>query len=287
MAEQVLLEKAQKPPRRIWQIFKTKTAKAGIILLLAVLVIIILGLLNESGAVTVTGQLNLPPSYSHPFGTDYLGRDLLGEIGVGAVPSFFIAFIGAFGSMILGLFAGVLAGYFGKLDGILSGTGDTILALPNIPFMIIVGTIFYPSDLLIAGLLVLVLWPIVSRVIRAQAMSVKTLAYVESAKMSGMKDRNIVLRIIIPEVAPIAIAYFILNIPLAVIITTALEFLGLGNPAAISWGSILYWAQIYAFYVGAWWWFLAPGVMITLVAMGFALFGFSLEEVFNPRLRTE
>ncbi len=267
-------------------IFKARTAKAGVGLLIVVAVIIVIGISSPYSDTAPGSLINSAPSFSHLFGTDYLGRDILSQIGWGAIPSFFIAFIGALGSVMIGLFAGVFSGYFGKLEGPLSGTGDAIMALPPIPFLLIVGTIFFPSNLLIAFLLTLIMWPIVSRVVRAQVMSVKTLAFVESARMCGMRDRSVVLRILIPEVGPIAIAYFVLNVPLAVILTTALQFLGLGNPAAISWGSILYWAQQYAFYVGAWWWFLAPGLMITLVATGFALLGFSLEETLNPRLRS-
>ena len=88
-----------------------------------------------------------------------------------------------------------------------------------------------------------------------------------------------------PEVAPIAIAYFVLTVATGIVLVSALQFLGVGNPDLISWGSMLYWAQQFAFYYGDWWWILAPGLSISLVATGFALIGFSLEEVANPRLR--
>ena len=100
-----------------------------------------------------------------------------------------------------------------------------------------------------------------------------------------MSDFQIIRKIMIPEVTSLAIAYFVLTVSAAVVLVTALQFLGVGNPTEVSWGSMLYWAQQFAFYAGDWWWILAPGVSITLVALAFALIGFSVEEVMNPRLR--
>jgi peptide/nickel transport system permease protein len=141
------------------------------------------------------------------------------------------------------------------------------------------------TDTLIIVILIVVLWPAIGRAIRSQVLSVKERPYVESGKLSGMSDFEIIRRVIIPEVAPIAIAYFVLTVAAAIVLVTALEFLGVGNPNIVSWGSMLYWAQNFAFYRGDWWWILAPGISVTLVATGFALIGFSVEEVMNPRLR--
>jgi peptide/nickel transport system permease protein len=100
-----------------------------------------------------------------------------------------------------------------------------------------------------------------------------------------MSNFQIIARIIIPEIASLAIAYFVLTVAAAIVLVTALQFLGVGNPNIVSWGSMLYWAQQFAFYAGDWWWIIAPGAAISVVAMAFALVGFSIEEVMNPRLR--
>ena len=81
-------------------------------------------------------------------------------------------------------------------------------------------------------------------------------------------------------------AYFVLLVSVSIVLATALEFIGVGNPQIVSWGSILFFAQQYGFFSGDWWWVLAPGLAITVVATGFALVGFSFEEILNPRLRT-
>ena len=88
-----------------------------------------------------------------------------------------------------------------------------------------------------------------------------------------------------PATAAIAIAYFIINLSLSIIIITALQFLGIGDPLQVSWGAILYWAEQYAFGDNAWWWILAPGLMISLVTTSFAFIGFAVETVLYPRLR--
>jgi peptide/nickel transport system permease protein len=225
------------------------------------------------------------PSASHLFGTDYLGHDIFSQTVWGAYPSMIVGIIAATGSVFLGLFVGVLAGYFGKLEGVLTGTADVILTFPPLPLMILLGSLFIPTNALIIMILIVVLWPAIARAIRSQVLSVKERPYIESARLSGMKDFEIIRRVVIPEVAPIAIAYFVLTIAAAIVLVTALEFLGVGNPDIVSWGSMLYWAQQFAFFRGDWWWIVAPGLSISLLASGFALIGFSVEEILNPRLR--
>jgi peptide/nickel transport system permease protein len=214
-----------------------------------------------------------------------LGRDLYAEIVAGAYPSLFVSIVAALGSAIIGLFAGVAAGYFSRLHALIGGASDLIMIFPLLPLLIIFGSLFPPSNLFVATLLTLVLWPLVARAIRAQVLSVRKLPYVDAARTSGLKDRHIVLTIIIPEVVSIAIAYFIINVSFALVLTTALEFLGVGNPDVITWGSILYWAQQFGFLAGAWWWVMIPGAFITITAISLAMIGFALEEIFNPRLR--
>jgi peptide/nickel transport system permease protein len=249
-----------------------------------VLTLVAGAILTPYGPETPSTAVNLGPNLKHMFGTDWLGHDLFSQIVWGSYPSLFVALIGALGSVILGLAVGVGAGYYPKLRGALSGAGDVIMVFPAIPLLTLLGSAVLATNLVIASLLLIVLWPVVARVIRNQIAAVKKQPYVEAAKTSGASNREIIFSIMIPEVAPIAIAYFILNASLAIILTVSLEFLGVGNPSLVSWGSILYWAEDFAFIAGAWWWVFFPGLFITLTAIGFALIGFAIEEVVNPRL---
>lgn len=281
--------KPQRP--KIWReqlnvFLKGKSGKVGVAIIVAVMASIVIGsYLTPFSPNVPTGAPNTPPNLVHLFGTDYFGKDLFSQIVWGAYPTLEIAFIGAILSTIIGFFAGVYSGYYHRAGEAIGGTTDIVLALPSIPFMILVGSIFIAGNALFIGLIAVFLWPAASRSIRAQVLSIRDMPYVQSAKISGLSDKRIVLNVIVPEVISLGIAYFIINFSLGIIIITALQFLGIGNLTVVSWGSILYWAQQYGFVAGDWWWIVTPGAYITLLATATALIGYSLEEVFHPRLR--
>lgn len=232
-----------------------------------------------------SGAPNSPPSFTHPFGTDYAGHDLASQVIHGAYPTLLVGLAGASGATVIGFLAGLLGGYYGKLQGPVYGITDIILSIPGLILLLIIGSMFMFSNALIAGGLVLILWPNIARAIRPQINSLKKMAYVEATRTSGMNDSDILWRIVAPAVGPIAFAYFVFNVSIAVVIVTAMEYLGVGNTAQVSWGTILYFAQNYGFFAGDWWWVLAPGILIALTSTAFALIGFSVEEIMNPRLR--
>jgi peptide/nickel transport system permease protein len=268
------------------RVFRTKAAKAGGIIILAFFVLMIIGpFLTPFNPNAEGPTINGPPSYSHPFGTDYLGHDILSQVIYGAYPSMVAGILAAIGAVVIGTSVGVLAGYYRKLEGALTGTADVILTFPPLPLMVLLGSIYPATTTLITLILIVVLWPVVARSIRSQVLSLKERPFIQSSKTSGMSNLEIIWRVILPDIMSLAMAYFVLMVAAAIVLTTALQFLGVGNPDQVSWGSMLYWAQQFAFYAGDWWWILAPGLSITLVATGFALLGFSVEEVMNPRLR--
>jgi peptide/nickel transport system permease protein len=268
-------------------LFKSKASKIGTAIIFAFIIIIIVGpFLTPYGPTDTSSAINAAPSLAHPFGTDYLGHDVLTQVIFGAYPSMLTGVAAAVGSLALGITVGVFAGFYRRSESFLIGAGDVILTFPPLPLMILLGTLYPATTTLIIAILVVVLWPISARAIRSQVFSLKERPYVESAKVNGMSNFQIITRIIIPEIASLAIAYFVLTVAAAIVLVTALQFLGVGNPNIVSWGSMLYWAQQFAFYAGDWWWIIAPGAAISLVAMAFALLGFSIEEVMNPRLRT-
>ena len=257
-------------------------------IILAFVILIIIGpFLTPYAPTQTSSSKNSPPSFAHPFGTDYLGHDVLSQVIYGAYPSMIIGVLGATGSVLVGLTVGVMAGYFRKLEGVLTGTADVVLTFPPLPLMILLGSLYPATTSLIILILIIVLWPVSARSIPFPSTFHKGKALCQILqKLVGWAILEIVRRVIIPEVASLAIAYFVLTVAAAIVLVTALQFLGVGNPDVVSWGSILYWAQQFAFYNGDWWWILAPGLSITLVATAFALVGFSVEEIMNPRLRT-
>jgi len=237
-------------------------------------------LLNPQGSDTYAR-----PSSSHLLGTDYLGADVFAQLIYGAIPSMGVGVIGALGAVLIGLVVGVFAGYYNRAEGYLIGLTDIVMVFPPVPLMVLLGTIRPTGNIDLIIILSAVLWPPVARSIRSQVLSLREMPFVEVARLSGMRGWEILLKIIVRSVAVIAFAYYVLTVGAAIILVTGLEFLGVGNPDAVSWGSMIYWAQQLAFYSGAWWWILAPGIAISLLTVGFALIGFSFEEVLNPRLR--
>lgn len=267
-------------------LFRRSSAKIGIITLIGIVAFVLLGqAINPYSPYAATGPINHPPYEVHYFGTDYLGHDVFAQVVNGAFPTFGISLAAALISVAIGFFAGAFSGYYGKLEGLLGGATDIVLTFPILPIILLVGELFPVSDLFIAALLGILLWPPLARAVRSQVTSLKQRPYVEAAKTSGVSDLQIVWSIMIPRVIFLAVAYLVINLSIATVVVTAIEFLGVGNPNADNLGTILYWAQQFAFTAGAWWWFLAPGVLIAVFAVALSLIGFSMEEVLNPRLR--
>ncbi len=286
-----------KPPNRLKQnasyvrsvgskILGKRSGKIGVAILVIILGFVLVGTFVIPYSPTdSSGPAYSAPSSSHIFGTDYIGRDVASMIVWGAYPSMFVSLLASLGAVVIGLVVGVFSGYYRRAEGVLTGSADVVMTFPAFPLMILLGMLYTPTNTTITLILIVVLWAPVSRAIRSQVLSVKERPFVEAAIVSGRRNLEIIARVIIPEVATIAIAYFVLMLSVSLVFVTGLEFLGVGNLEAISWGTILYWAQQFAFYNGSWWWILAPGLFITLFATGFALLGFSVEEVMNPRLR--
>lgn len=269
-------------------LFAKRSSKVGFAIIVAFILLMLIGPIFFPASLLKSHPTDAyaPPSSSHLLGTDYLGADVFAQLIFGAVPSMGVGVLGALGAVLIGLMVGVLAGYYGKLEGSLTGLTDLVMIFPPVPLMVLLGTIRTTTNVDLIIILAVVLWPPVARSIRSQVLSLREMPFVEVAKMSGMKGWEILTKIIVRSVAVIAFAYYVLTVGAAIILVTGLEFLGVGNPNAVSWGSMIYWAQQLAYIAGAWWWIIAPGVAISLLTIGFALIGFSFEEVLNPRLRT-
>jgi peptide/nickel transport system permease protein len=268
-------------------LLRRKSARAGLTIVGAVVALVAIGPLVVSYGPYQSNfnLINSPPSWSHPLGTEYQGKDVLSQLVWGAQSSLLVGVGGALGAVALGTVIGMFAGYFRRLEGYLTGFTDIVMIFPAVPLVVLLGTLRPVDDPYLIIILSVVLWPPIARSIRSQVLSVKQQPYVEVAKLSGMRDLEVVFKTIFPAVAAIIFAYFVLTVAACVVLVTGLEFIGVGNPDVVSWGSMIYWAQQFGFYAGDWWWIIAPGATITLFTVGLALIGYSVEEVMNPRLR--
>jgi peptide/nickel transport system permease protein len=232
------------------------------------------------------GRPYSPPSGKFLLGTDYLGEDVLSEIIYGARVSMLVGIIVAFLATSFGTIVGVVAGYYGRFidEGLMRAT-DIVLILPSLPLMIILAAYLGPSLQTVILVLTVTTWPLVARVVRSQTLSLKERPFTDSERVAGAGDFRIITKILIPNLATIIAANAVLMVTTAIVGEAGLDFIGLGDITVVSWGTMLYWAQSYAIFNGAWWWVMAPGICIVLVGLGFVLISVSIESVFNPRLR--
>ena len=257
-----------------------------------VLVLIALGaifapLIAPYGLHTQVGPVFGHPSWSHPLGLDDGGIDMVTLLMWGARVSLIVGFAATFVSMAIGGAVGVLAGYFGgAVDTILMRITDYFLVIPDVPLMIVVAAIWGPSLFHIIIVIGILLWTGTARVIRAQVKSVRERVYVKRTRALGAGHTRIVLRHVLPQVAPLLVANTVLTVAVAIFDETALSFLGLGDPSRPSLGKLIENAfQRAAISSGAWWAIVPPGAVIALIILGCSLTGGALEDALNPRLR--
>ncbi|MBO0794616.1 MAG: ABC transporter permease [Ktedonobacteraceae bacterium] len=231
-----------------------------------------------------------PPSTAHWLGTTQTGQDVLAQIIVGTRTSVFMGFaIGAL-TMIVSVILGLVSGYFGGwIDEIISLVTNIFLVLPTLPLAILLAAFAsYHGPLTIVLVLTVTGWSWGARVLRAQTLSMRNRDNIEAARSVGESNLRIIFFEILPNEIAIVAAQLLGTVIYAILAETGLEFLGLGDVNTVSWGTMLYWAgNADALLLGAWWWFIAPGLCIAILGAGLAFINFGIDEIADPRLRNE
>jgi peptide/nickel transport system permease protein len=258
-----------------------------VILVLVALVAVLAPWIAPYALHTQVGPVFGHPSLKHPLGLDDGGIDMVTLLMWGARVSLVVGFAATFVSMAIGGAVGVIAGYFGGwIDTLLMRITDYFLVVPDVPLMIVVAAIWGPSLFHIIIVIGILLWTSTARVIRAQVKSVRERVYVKRTRALGAGHTRIVLKHVLPQVAPLLIANTVLTVAVAIFDETALSFLGLGDPSTTSLGKVIENAfQRAAISSGAWWAIVWPGVLVTLIILGCSLLGGALEDALNPRLK--
>jgi len=238
---------------------------------------------------------NLGASLSHPFGTDVQGRDVLARVLIGGRISLSVGMAAMLIGIFVGTLIGILAGYFRLLDGVLMRLTDLFLALPILPLLLVCIALFRESlraslgpetgvFLLIVSVIGLTSWMQTARVVRGEVLSVKNKEFVLAAKSIGTRNRNILLRHILPNVLSPVIVSASLGIASAILVESALSFLGLGFPPDLpTWGRLLYDSQDY---IGiAPMRVMSPGIMIAATVLCVNFIGDGLRDALDPRQR--
>jgi peptide/nickel transport system permease protein len=239
----------------------------------------------DLNVVDATGPSLAPPSAKYWLGTDQPGRSVLLLVIWGARSSLAIGVIATACTIVIGSAIGLLAGHFGGIAGrVLMAVTDWFIALPALPLAISLAAVLGQGDTSITIAIAVTSWTATARIVRAQTLAVEARPFVERAHALGAGHRQVMLRQVLPNVAPLILVSSTLTVASAILTETTLAFLGLGNPTDVSWGSMLNQAVGQgAVTRGAWWYLLPPGVAILIVVLGFTLTGRAIETVLNPR----
>jgi peptide/nickel transport system permease protein len=225
------------------------------------------------------GQRESPPSFDHLFGTDRLGRDVFSRIVWGSRVSLGVSLLAVSLGSIIGILLGATAGYAGGMtDVLITRAIDVMLALPTFFLLVTIQSLFPPSVTNVIVIIGITSWMAIARIVRGQFLTMKERDFIEAARCLGVRPARIVFRHILPNVSSQIIVFFTLGIADAVLVESALSFLGLGVPPyQASWGNMLNEGQI-GILGGVWWVAFFPGLMILLAALSINFLGDGLQE---------
>jgi peptide/nickel transport system permease protein len=229
----------------------------------------------------------LHPSQQHWLGTTALGQDIFSQVVWGTRPVLLIAFGVGLGATIIAMLVGVAAAYLGGWsDGVLSLITDVLLVIPLFPLLIVISSYLHGAG---TGVMILVItltgWSYTARQLRSQALSLRHRDFLEAARVRGERARYVIVVEIIPTMTSLLVAAFLTNALYAVLFSSGLQFIGLGNPNVTSWGTMLYWAENNEAFQVAPLWIIVPGLCIVALGAAFALLNYAFDEIGNPALR--
>jgi peptide/nickel transport system permease protein len=290
----------RRPARSLWkdawhQFTRHRLAMAGLVTLTFLVLFTLVGPLVYH---TVTNDIDFTmslkvPSPEHPFGTDDLGRDILARAMLGGRISIAVGITAVLIAITLGLLVGAIAGFFAKADGPLMRVTDLFLSLPILPLLLVIVYLFRDTlrsvfglelgiFLMIVGVIGILNWMPVARLVRASFLSLKQKEFVEAARAVGDSNSRIILKHIIPNVlSPVLVAATI-GVGSAILTESTLSFLGLGFPSDVTtWGRLLFDAKDYIDIAPHWAFF--PGMLIFLTVLSINYIGDGLRDALDPR----
>lgn len=225
-------------------------------------------------------------------GTDNNGAPVFPELAIGARFDLEIALVASVLIVFIGAAFGIISGYFGgKTDTTVVGITDFFLLLPGLPLLITLEIILIKAGInipridLIVILISILSWPATTRIVRSQALSIRSRTFIEAAKSLGLNNRQIMLRHVLPNLIPIIAAQVAYDVPSVILIESGLDFLGLGITGFPTWGNMLGFASTHISSANsfAWWWVLPPGLGIVLLSAAFYYLGNAFIDTFSSR----
>ncbi len=265
-----------------------RRARVGLVLLGLVALAALVGpLLLGDPSAPVARPLR-PPSWAHPFGTTGQGQDVLAQTLAGARVTLMVGLAAGVLSVGLGAAIGAVAGFAGGwIDDVLSLATNVVLVLPGLPLAVVLAAWLPPGPVSLVAVLVFTGWAWHARVVRSEVTAMRRRDWVAAARLSGENPLRIVLVEVLPNLRPLLASSLAGATTYALGAQVGLEFLGLGDPGAVTWGTNLYWAaNDGALLTRAWWTFVPTGAGVALVGLALALLGAGLSGGSAPLVDT-
>ena len=267
---------------------------AGLVVLAALLAAWVIGyaLVDTIKARPLSVRPNQMPSALLPLGSDRQGRNILAVLVIGTPLTLLIGLIAASVGTLVGTVVAFSAGYYGGAwDALVRGVVDTLQTVPGLLVLVLIAISLRSRNGMSVEQMALVIgalaWLTPTRLIRAQVLVLKRKLFVEIARQSGMSGPEIILRELIPNLAPYIVANFVIAFAAAILASIGLEALGLGPIETNTLGMTIYWNIYYTSILhGMWWWYGPPIAIIVMLFVGLFLVSTGLDEWANPRLRS-
>lgn len=269
---------------------RNRKALIGLVIVLLYVAVAVFGpmLLNLDPMQRV-GRPHQPPSPDEFFGTTRMGRDVFAQVIYGTRTSLAVGFFAGIIIVLIGTCLGIAAGYFGGwIDEVITFFTNVVLVIPQLPLLLVIAAFMgQTSPAVIAIIIGMTSWAWGARVTRAQTLTLRNREYILASELIGERPIRMIFVELLPNLLSIIGFNFIGSVTYTIITQATLEFLGLGNPMSVSWGTMLYHAQnTSAIAIGAWWEVLVPALAVAGIGVGLSLLNFGVDEISNPRLRT-
>ncbi|ODT82671.1 MAG: peptide ABC transporter permease [Pelagibacterium sp. SCN 64-44] len=269
---------------------RNRKALVGLVIVLLYVAVAVFGpLLLNLDPMQRVGRPHQPPSPDELFGTTRMGRDVFAQVIYGTRTSLAVGFFAGTIIVLIGTCLGIAAGYFGGwIDEVVTFFTNVVLVIPQLPLLLVIAAFMgQTSPVVIAIIIGMTSWAWGARVTRSQTLTLRNREYILASELIGERPLRMIFVELLPNLLSIIGFNFIGSVTYTIITQATLEFLGLGNPMSVSWGTMLYHAQnTSAISVGAWWEVLVPALAVAGIGVGLSLLNFGVDEISNPRLRT-
>ncbi len=292
VAEELLPPPVIGQQRFVARLLANRKFVCGMVIFLAITGVALVGSLGIEQADRRTGAIaaRQPPSSAAIFGTTSLGQSVAVQWTQAVPNSLQVGLIAATIGTAIGAVIGLISGYFGGIvDATLRVLIDVFLSVPSLLFLILIASLLRGVGVLEMALIIgIFAWAWPARAVRSQALSLKERPFVQVARLSGMGDMEIIGRELLPHMMAWLGANFLNAFIAAILAESGLSILGLGPQQEMTLGMMIYWALNYsAIFLNLWWWWLTPVVTLMALFLSLYLVHLGLDEVGNPRLRTE